>query len=90
MREQRYENEHKVYIRVEAVFHPDGRLLPVALWWENGRRYTIDRVIDICRAASLKAGGSGIRYTCMVHGRKTCLFYEEDRWFMERPGREAD
>jgi hypothetical protein len=43
-----------------------------------------DRVTNIRQAASLKAGGSGIRYTCMVHGRQTYLFYEEDRWFMER------
>jgi len=85
MIEKRYENEHKAYIKVEAIFHPDGKLLPLALWWENGRRYTVDRVLDICRAASLKAGGTGMRYTCLVSGRQIYLFYEEDRWFMERP-----
>lgn len=74
MREKRHENEHKVYIKVEAVFHPDGRLLPVALWWENGRRYTIDHVTDICRAASLKAGGSGIRSPAWcTAGKLTCF-----------------
>ncbi|MBS3885475.1 MAG: hypothetical protein KGZ41_01265 [Dethiobacter sp.] len=84
MREEKYQNHNKVYVKVEALFHPDGRLTPVALWWENGCRYTIDRVVDICRAASLKAGGIGMRYTCTVQGRQIYLFYEEDRWFMER------
>ena len=84
MIERRYTNESKVYVKVDALFFPDGRLLPVAFWWENARRYSIDQVTDVCRAASLKAGGVGIRYTCMVHGRQTYLFYEEDRWFMER------
>ncbi|MBT9144058.1 MAG: hypothetical protein DDT29_02472 [Dehalococcoidia bacterium] len=84
MREKKYQNHNKVYVTVEALFYPDGRLTPVALWWENGCRYTIDRVMDICRAASLKAGGIGIRYTCTVMGRQIYLFYEEDRWFMER------
>jgi hypothetical protein len=84
MIERRYENDLKVYVKVEALFYPDGRLMPLAFWWEDGRRYSVDRVTEVCRAASLKAGGIGIRYTCTVLGRQTFLFYEEDRWFMER------
>jgi len=84
MIERRYENKHKVYVKVEAIFYPSGQLEPIAFWWESGRRYEIDTVVDVCRAASLKAGGIGIRYTCMICGHQTFLFYEEDRWFMER------
>lgn len=84
MIERRYQNENKVYVKVEALFHTDGRLEPVAFWWENSRRFDIDRVLEVCRAASLKAGGIGIRYTCVVRGHETYLFLEEDRWFMER------
>ncbi|MGI5849021.1 MAG: hypothetical protein ACOX8Q_02970 [Christensenellales bacterium] len=84
MIERRYQSEGKVYVKVEALFYPDGRLEPLAFWWENGRRYTIDRIVDICRAASLKAGGTGIRYTCLIRGNQTFLFFEEDRWFIER------
>ncbi len=84
MIEKHYENDNKVYVRVEALFSPDGKLLPEAFWWKNGRRYTIDRVTDVCRAASLKAGGAGVRYTCIVMEREILLFYENDRWFIER------
>lgn len=86
MKEILYENEYKVYVKVEAHFYPDGQVLPVALWWEDGRRYTVDRVLDVCRAASLKAGGLGIRYSCRVHSKHVYLFYEDGtgRWFMER------
>ena len=86
MKEYQYSNPNKVYVTVEAVFRPDGRLMPTAFIWENGRRYEIDRVTDVCRAASLKAGGVGMRYTCMVRSRQTYLFYEDGRWFMERNG----
>ena len=79
-----YENENKVYVKVEAVFYPDGQLYPKGFWWENGRRFEIDQVLDVCRAASLKAGGVGIRYSCMVKRHQTFLYYEENRWFMER------
>jgi hypothetical protein len=82
--ERRYENDKKVYVKVAATFSPDGKLQPVAFWWEDQRRYTIDRIVGVCRVASLKAGGTGVRYTCMVHGHETNLFFEEDRWFIER------
>lgn len=84
MIERRYENNKKVYVKVAALFSPDGKLQPVAFWWENSKKYSIDRIIDVCRAASLKAGGTGVRYTCMVLGREVNLFFEEDRWFITR------
>ncbi|NLB52197.1 MAG: hypothetical protein GX808_04575 [Syntrophomonadaceae bacterium] len=84
--EKRYNNPNKIYISVKAVFYPDGGFKPTSLIWEDGREYEIDRVTDIRRAASLKAGGTGIRYTCKVRGKEVYLFLEEDRWFMERKG----
>ena len=34
--------------------------------------------------ASRKAGGVGMMYTCMIQGQESHLFYEVDKWFMER------
>jgi hypothetical protein len=79
-------SRQKIYVDVLAMFHKDGRLIPVSFEWEDGRKYEIDRVLDVTRAASLKAGGTGMRYTCSVRGHETYLFLEEDRWFMERKG----
>ena len=70
MIERQYENDQKVHVNVAATFSPDGKLQPVAFWWEDRQRFTINRVVDVCRAASLKAGGTGVRYTCMVRGRE--------------------
>lgn len=53
----------KVYVAVKANFNEDGTLIPFELTWEDGRRYTIDRVVDIRQAAAMKAGGQGDRYT---------------------------
>ena len=84
MEERSYNNPDKIYISVKAVFYPEGGFKPTSLVWEDGREYAIDRVTDIRRAASLKAGGTGIRYTCKVAGQQVYLFLEDDRWFMER------
>ena len=58
----------KIYVDVNATFTKDGRLLPRSFIWKDGQIYEIQRVTDVRRAASLKAGGVGIRYTCIVNG----------------------
>lgn len=83
----------KVYVAVKANFNEDGTLIPFELTWEDGRRYTIDRVVDIRQAAAMKAGGQGDRYTIVVNGQRSYLFFERStsltgnnlgRWFVER------
>ena len=56
----------KVYVEVIARFDTDGNITPLSVKWEDGTVYEIDKVIDKRRAASLKAGGIGMRYTCRI------------------------
>ena len=83
----------KVYVAVRADFRDDGVMLPREITWEDGRRYEIDRVTDIRQAPSLKAGGQGDRYTVMIKGHQSYLFFERSanitgnnigRWYVER------
>lgn len=73
----------KVYVTVNADFTADGKVLPRSFIWDDGRNYEVDRIIDIRPAASLKAGGCGIRYTCRIRGKEAYMFLEGSRWFME-------
>ena len=74
----------KVYVNVMAEFTKDGRLIPKSFVWKDDNTYEIQKVKDIRRAASLKAGGVGIRYTCIVDGLESHLYYEDNNlWFME-------
>ena len=73
----------KVFVEVIAKFDTEEKITPLSLLWEDGTLYEIDRVIDVRRAASLKAGGMGIRYTISIGGKQSYLFYEEPRWFVE-------
>jgi hypothetical protein len=74
----------KVFVQVVAEHNEDGKVKPLSLKWEDGRVFTIDRVLDVRMAASLKAGGQGIRYTCRIRGKEVYLFCDEGRWFVER------
>jgi len=73
----------KKYVEVTAKFDTEGRVFPLKILWEDGSSYFIDKVLDVRPAASLKAGGAGIRYTCRINMTEKFLFLEESRWFVE-------
>ena len=74
----------KIYVDVLAEFSKDGRLIPKSIQWEDGRSFEIDIVKDVRRAASMKAGGVGMRYTCVISGQAKYLYYEDNNmWFVE-------
>ena len=86
-------NHIKVYVPVEVAFEEDGRMFPRRVLWEDGRTYTVDRVLDMRPAHAARAGGQGDRYTVRVNGHETYLFFEHapdsggavmGRWFVER------
>ena len=70
---------NKVYVDVVAEFRKDGQLVPIFFTWEDGRKYSIDRILKIERCASRKAGGVGMMYACMIQGQESHLFYEVDK-----------
>ena len=75
---------NKIYVDVNATFSKDGKLIPKSFIWTDGHVYEIQRVKNVCRAASLKAGGVGMRYTCVIDGRESHLYYEDNNmWFLE-------
>jgi hypothetical protein len=44
----------------------------------------VDRVLESRRAASMKVGGHGIRYTVEICGRTKHLWHSDDgRWYVE-------
>lgn len=73
----------KVYVEVIVKFKTDGTMRPLSIIWEDGHKYEVKKVTDIRPAASLKAGGAGIRYTVLIDNKETYLFFEEDKWFVE-------
>lgn len=73
----------KVFVKVLAEFDRQGEITPKMIYWEDGRRFEVDRILDVRRAASLKVGGSGIRYTCRIQGHPVYLFMDGQSWYME-------
>lgn len=74
---------HRTYVRVLVEFDEEGGVHPRRIFWADGRRFAVERVLDVRRAAATRAGGLGMRYTCRILGRETYLFEDEGRWFVE-------
>ncbi|MHC1717289.1 MAG: hypothetical protein AB9883_01330 [Acidaminococcaceae bacterium] len=75
---------NRIDLTVNVRHETSGKAIPTSIIWEDGRVFAIDQVLDIRKAASLKAGGVGIRYVCRIRGKTVLLFNDNDLWFMEK------
>ena len=81
----------RIYVRVMVEIDEAGSVKPVRVFWEDGRVFDVERVMEVHFAAAERAGGAGMCYSCRVMGRSTRLYEDEGRWFVEardRPGSE--
>lgn len=74
----------RVFVQVTADFDIVGRIRPLSITWSDGRKFEIDRILDI-RPGVAKSGGSGIRYLCRILGHEVPLYYDEcgQRWWCD-------
>lgn len=73
----------KKYVDMIVRYTEDGQIIPLAVRWSPDQLYEIDQVLDVQRAASLRAGGTGIRYLCRIKGQERYIWLEENKWFVD-------
>ena len=74
----------KIHLKVIADHGVNGTVTPLSILWTDDNRYAIDNVLDARPVASLKSGGTGMRYTVKIDGNQVYLFCDEDRWYIEQ------
>ncbi len=77
------ERREKRYVEAIINVSAEGVVTPLAIVWEDGRRFEIDRVSERRRAASMKVGGYGIRYTVTIGGKVRHLWQDDNGWYVE-------
>ena len=55
----------------------EGQLRPLTIEFDEEHKYSVDRVLDVCRAACQTVGGVGTRYTVRVQGQERYLWLEK-------------
>ena len=78
----------KQYIPVILYVDQNGKVTPKQIKAGCDNEWVrVDKVVKACRRASLKAGGVGIRYTCIINYNESIrdiyLFDEDGKWFIE-------
>lgn len=77
------DTRRKVYVTVDAEHKPDGSCRPKSIRMANDSLFSIDKILQVCRACS-PVGGKGIRYTVMIGRHQTSLYDEQNgKWFVE-------
>lgn len=72
------------YVDVICLNDQAGNVKPLFLIWNDNRKIPIIKIKEICPRASLKVGGSGLRYTCVFdNNRIRHLFFDRGKWFVE-------
>ena len=71
------------YVSVCCVMSENAYPRPIKIIWEDGRKYAIDKVIDVKKRASTKGGGAGIRYLVKIGNHEKYLFLKDYNWFVE-------
>lgn len=72
----------RTYVPVIVRFDEEGKLRPLLIEFTDGRKFVVDKVLDVRRAACESAGGVGMRYTVQIAGQESYLWLEKGRWFV--------
>lgn len=65
------------------------RVIPLKILTQESQTLIVDKITDISRQASLKAGGLGVRYTCYVTDetedvqKQIYIYKDENDWYLE-------
>lgn len=73
---------YKRYVAMQVHVDREGKITPLALIWEDGQQYPIDRILLVRKAVS-PLGGCGTLYRCRIANQIRHLYYEQGRWFIE-------
>ena len=76
----------KIYVCVAVEFSAEGKMKPLYIEWENGRRYYVDRVGEVKYAPAHVGAEIPVRFACEISGFKRYLYYEDTlkKWFVEK------
>lgn len=75
---------HKKFVDVICLNDQAGNLKPLFLIWDDLYKIPILKVKEIVPRASLKVGGSGLRYTCVFDSNRVRhLYYDRGKWYVE-------
>ena len=78
------ETRVKQFVEVVANFSTEGAVTPISIVWEDGRTFEITNVTEVLPRKYSKCGGIGVRYSCQIGIARSYLYFDGDKWFVEK------
>lgn len=74
----------KTFVGITAEHDINGNIKPLILHWPDGRKFEIDKLLDV-RPAPTVGSGLGKRYVCRIANKQVSLLRDnlEGKWYVE-------
>ena len=70
----------KFEVKVECTKTNSGDLVPSAVYWRDGRKWTIEKVLHI--SSSSLPDSEELRYTVIIEGKEKYIYKKGDIWYV--------
>ena len=71
-------------VNVIAEFTTEGKMIPIAVRWKNGRLYEIQKITYSTKCIGVMTSKAAYRYKVTIAGEERYLFYEANgQWYIE-------
>lgn len=70
----------KVYVSVESITYADGSIVPLKIFWDDGRTWDIKRVIHMAEPVNNEF--EGIRYTILIGSAVKNIYRLGASWYV--------
>ena len=76
----------KIHVGVLVEFYNSGSINPLVIYWENGQKIKIDKVLLRERAPCRSGGVLVERFLVKIQGEERIIYYDKEReiWFVEK------
>lgn len=77
----------RIYVQTVCRHLDSGGVIPLEIWWDDGRRWSIGRVLHTSESPDDEY--EGIRYAVLINRSTRYLYQLGDRWYVETTDKEG-
>ena len=78
-----YVKNNPEYVTMYIEVLPEGQVVPLSILWKDGRKFTVEQIINIKNNSPVRSGGRATKYTLIIQGQTRDFFVDDGKWFVE-------
>lgn len=78
-----YVKYNREYVTMYIEVLPEGQVVPLSILWKDGRKFTVEQIINIKNNSPVRSGGRATKYTLIIQGQTRDFFVDDGKLFVE-------